>query len=265
MKSSFSKTFFPVLLILLTALVAVGISFQITVRNLLKEQIMEDMGNNANAICDLATAYSTDGGILSENFVVNLSVSNRISGADAVVCDITGRLLICSDSPLGCNHRGMTIDENYLNKILTQKTVQSTGLIQGLYPQPRYMVAQVIQNRHNIPIGIVLVSSPVSQTDSILNELAHIYLLISILVVLAVVIITTVYLRRQNAPLRAMANTARAFGHGQLEARAQVDKSSSEEMQALALAFNNMASSLQKSEYQRQEFVANISHELKPP
>ncbi len=265
MKSSFSKTFFPVLLILLTALVAVGISFQITVRNLLKEQIMEDMGNNANAICDLATAYSTDGGILSENFVVNLSVSNRISGADAVVCDITGRLLICSDSPLGCNHRGMTIDENYLNKILTQKTVQSTGLIQGLYPQPRYMVAQVIQNRHNIPIGIVLVSSPVSQTDSILNELAHIYLLISILVVLAVVIITTVYLRRQNAPLRAMANTARAFGHGQLEARVQVDKSSSEEMQALALAFNNMASSLQKSEYQRQEFVANISHELKTP
>ena len=29
--------------------------------------------------------------------------------------------------------------------------------------------------------------------------------------------------------------------------------------------FNNMASSLQKSEYQRQEFVANVSHELKTP
>ena len=33
----------------------------------------------------------------------------------------------------------------------------------------------------------------------------------------------------------------------------------------MALAFNNMASSLQKSEYQRQEFVANVSHELKTP
>ena len=32
-----------------------------------------------------------------------------------------------------------------------------------------------------------------------------------------------------------------------------------------ALSFNNMASSLQKSEYQRQEFVANVSHELKTP
>ena len=36
-------------------------------------------------------------------------------------------------------------------------------------------------------------------------------------------------------------------------------------MEELALAFNNMASSLQKSEYRRQEFVANVSHELKTP
>ena len=38
-----------------------------------------------------------------------------------------------------------------------------------------------------------------------------------------------------------------------------------EEVEELAIAFNNMASSLQKSEYQRQEFVANVSHELKTP
>ena len=265
MKSSFSKTFFPVLLILLTALVAVGISFQLTVRNLLKEQIMTDMENNAKAISNLASAYATGGSMLSENFVVNLSVSNQISGADTIVCDPAGNLLICSDAPLGCNHRGMQISQQNLERILSQGTVRNTGLIQGLYPQPRYMVAQVIQDAQNAPIGILIVSTPISQTDSILNKLADIYLIISILVVLAVVIITSVYLRRQNAPLRAMAKTARAFGHGQLEARVQVDKGSSEEMQELALAFNNMATSLQQSEYRRQEFVANISHELKTP
>jgi len=65
--------------------------------------------------------------------------------------------------------------------------------------------------------------------------------------------------------LREMARAASAFGHGKLDARVRVDAHSPEEMQELALAFNNMASSLQKSEYQRQEFVANVSHELKTP
>jgi signal transduction histidine kinase len=62
-----------------------------------------------------------------------------------------------------------------------------------------------------------------------------------------------------------MAKTANAFGHGDLTARVRLEGSYTEEIEELALAFNNMASSLQKSEYQRQEFVANVSHELKTP
>ena len=38
-----------------------------------------------------------------------------------------------------------------------------------------------------------------------------------------------------------------------------------EEMEELAVAFNNMAASVQNSETIRQEFVANVSHELKTP
>jgi signal transduction histidine kinase len=62
-----------------------------------------------------------------------------------------------------------------------------------------------------------------------------------------------------------MAETARAFGHGDLDARVEISGHYTMEVEELALAFNNMASSLQKSEYQRQEFVANVSHELKTP
>ena len=78
-------------------------------------------------------------------------------------------------------------------------------------------------------------------------------------------ILVSVFTRRQVWPLREMAKAASSFGHGDLTARVRVDERHTLEMQELSVAFNNMASSLQKSEYQRQEFVANVSHELKTP
>lgn len=44
-----------------------------------------------------------------------------------------------------------------------------------------------------------------------------------------------------------------------------VPDSCGEEVVDLANAFNTMADSLEKSEQRRQEFVANVSHELKTP
>ena len=93
----------------------------------------------------------------------------------------------------------------------------------------------------------------------------HGILFVSVLVVLVAVVIMTVYARKSSNPLRDMAKTAAAFGHGNLKARAQVPEDAPEEIRDLALAFNNMAHSLEKIEYGRKEFVANVSHELKTP
>ena len=87
----------------------------------------------------------------------------------------------------------------------------------------------------------------------------------AVLVVLVALVLMTIYARKNSTPLQDMAKTATAFGHGNLKARASVPPDAAKEVQDLGLAFNNMAVSLEKSEYQRQEFVANISHELKTP
>ena len=265
MKSSFSKIFIPLLIVLLTALMVIGISFQLLVKHVLRERSISNLKQSASVIEDLAGAYVSGGSFFDEDFVINLSVSAQVTGYDAVICNTRGVLIMCSDAPLGCNHQGMVISESYLKQVLSRGTVQSTGLIQGLYTDSRYVVATALYDGFGWPIGIAIVSTPTSENASVLGKMSEIYMIVSVLVVLASIIIISLLLRRQNLPLKDMAKAASDFGHGNLDARVHVDERCSQEMQELALAFNNMASSLQKSEYQRQEFVANVSHELKTP
>ena len=267
MKTTFSRTFFPTAIILLTALLLVGLSFQILVKDYLEEQTLASLKNDCTTIAEIAGIYCEEGSLNGRGFLINLSVASRVSGADAVICDSTGTLLLCADAPLGCEHQGWVISSPaYLSKVWEEGCVMSTGFVQGLYTDARYVVAMPFApSAATSPVGYVIVSLPTTQIMGVLDRISDTYLIISLLVVLIAVVIMTIYARRTSAPLQDMARTASAFGHGDLRARAKVSQDDPQEVQELALAFNNMAASLEKSEYQRKEFVANVSHELKTP
>ncbi len=266
MKTTFSRTFFSASVLLLAALLSVGIFFQLLLRNYLKDQAQTQLKNNAETISDLAAAYFSDSALTRENFFINLAVATQVSGADAIICDRAGRLVLCSDSPLGCSHQGLVIEQAFLSQVLEQGYAKRTGLIQGLYSDKRYVVATpIIQPNTKTAMGIVIVSTPFAQTQAVLQRLSDIYVFVSVLVIFISVIVMSLYAKSQSAPLREMAKAASAFGHGDLRARVPIAKNGSQELQELSLAFNNMAVSLEKSEYQRKEFVTNVSHELKTP
>ena len=267
MRSSFSRNFFPAAVILLVALLLVGTTFQILVEDYLTQSTLTNLEADGRTIADLASAYYTQGTISDYQFLVNLSVASQISNADTVICDASGKLLLCSNAPLGCQHQGLVLDDAaFLHRVFEAGSVTSTGVIQNLYEDSRYVAAVRITDAiTGDPAGIVILSTPTAQTQALLKKMADIYLFVSILVVAVAVIIMTVMARKMVKPLRELARTASAFGHGKLDARVSVDENGTEEMQELTLSFNNMAASLQKSEYQRQEFVANVSHELKTP
>ncbi len=264
MKTSFGRSFSTAAAILLLSLTVLGASFQLQVKKYLTDSTVSGLQQDAGVIADLASSYSLDGSLASKEFHLNLDVISQITDADTVICDSEGYVILCSHVQSGCDHQGLQLNQEYMRKVIQNGGDTVTGVIDGLYTDQRYVVFTPIVNDTQTT-GIVIVSAPTSGTTQILNRISNIFLTAAIFVVLVSVLAVTAFARRESRPLRDMAKAAIAFGHGNLEARVKVEGGYSEEVEELALAFNNMASSLQKSEYQRQEFVANVSHELKTP
>ena len=264
MKSSFSRSFFTAATILLLALVALGTSFQLQVNHYMESSTVSALQQDAAVISNLAAAYSVDGSLSSRDLLLNLDIISQVTDADVIICDEQGYIILCSDALTGCDHEGWQLNEEYLTSVFRSGSYTATGVIRNLYPDERYVVAAPIVNAQESK-GIVIVSSPTATTNQILNRISNIFLTASAFVVLLAVLAVIAFARKESLPLKKMAKAANAFGHGNLKARVKIEDDYSEEMEELAHAFNNMAISLQKSEYQRQEFVANVSHELKTP
>ncbi len=265
MRRVHSRAFYGLLFILLPALIF-GAVLRFSVREQLQENTFRDLDNSAVELAALASAYYSEGTLNNMLLHVNLDLSAKISHTDAMVCDASGAILLCSDPQKDCSHRGLTVSQDYLQRVTAQGGARDLGLLQGLYEEPRYISAAPIYSRQTgSVVGIIMASTPVAAVTGTLQWISNTYLLVTFLLLLFSMLAMGYFSQRHEHPLREMAKTTSAFGHGDLSARVQLTRRYPEEVEELALSINNMASSLQKSEYSRQEFVANVSHELKTP
>ena len=266
MKSTFSRQVFTTVLILLLALLLLGGAFRVLVGQYLERNTHNQLQTDALALAELVAAYDAAGDLNHENLRTNLTLTSLISGADTVVLNARGTVILCSDTDLQCSHIGLVINQQFVDQVFTNGSSVDSGSIPKLYEESRYFVSVPVKShRTGANIGIVVVSMPMDDTLSLMEGIADIQVTVSLLVILVAVVVMSISTRSECRPLREMAQAARDFGHGNLKARVRTGGNNSEEVDELAVAFNNMAESLEKSEYQRQEFVANVSHELKTP
>ena len=266
MKTTISRIFFTVAVILLVALVLIGTSFQLLVKEYLTENAIDTLEQHASATAELASAYATSDGLDQRAFEVNLKVLNEVTGVDTIVCDSDGLILTCVETQGPCDHVGWTFGREFTQRVMTGGSVTATGRISNLYEDSRNLAATPIRDPvSGDGVGFILVSKPVDSTTLVMSKISNIFLMVSMLIILVAIVAMSIFARQQSAPLRQMTKTAVAFGHGDLNARVRIADGYPEDVEELARAFNNMAQALQRSEYQRQEFVANVSHELKTP
>ena len=264
MKTSQSRTLFTATVMFLLALLVLGTAMQFLVDDYLTDSTFERLDQDGDVLAYLVSAYYSDDTMDGSQFLINLHLTTQVSGIDALICDGQGRILMSSDQSVNIAQQGLRIPTDVLERIIAEGCVHDTGKLQNIYDQTRYISAQPVQI-DGVVVGIVVASAPVTETQQVMQKITSIFTTGAVGVMIIFVVAMSFFTRIHSHPLREMAKKARAFGHGDLDARVRLTGNESREMEELAIAFNNMASSLQKNEYSRQEFVANVSHELKTP
>jgi len=123
-------------------------------------------------------------------------------------------------------------------------------------------IAPIVDDGGNV-VGAVMMSQPIVGLDELVSAVnsgtVQFTLLIGLIVVIVVIFIAQWFMR----PMRRILLSAQRISNGHLDERVAIN--GNDEFAELGLAINDMTHKLAQVETVRQEFVSNVSHELKTP
>ena len=261
MRTTFRRQMMIVVSMLLVATILLGLLFGLFFSGYIEDKQAESLQSCAKTVGNLVQAYS--GSLHNWDFRTNLSVAAASSENEVLICSASGEVLICAQDIQNCPHVGKRLDSKSRRAIVKGS---SNALIEpdSIYEKERFAYGLPLKNERGEVEYIVLVSVLRSEMTALSGRIFRVFLMTALLV-MAVAIVTVPFLtRRETKPIQTMAIAARQIAHGNFNVRVPTGNRAAE-VEDLAIAFNNMALALQNSETARQEFVANVSHELKTP
>ncbi len=262
MTSTFRRQITMVLCILLAAMLLIGVFFWLVFARYAQDEKEQSLSATAQSVGALVQAYA-DNGLDSWEFRTNLAVAATSSENDILLCDSEGNVSICATDLQGCSHLGRSLGGDVAEALFSGRETELNQAVSSIYGDQRLAVALPVtidETRYCIVLASIRQAALADLTRKTLTIFA-----MTALLALLVALITAPYItNRETKPIRTMAAAARQIAHGNLDVRVPTGQQS-EEMEELAVAFNNMTTALKNSERVRQEFVANVSHELKTP
>ena len=192
----------------------------------------------------------------------------QIADADVMIADTDGTILIYTDSEgnFQQDYAGLVITDSSLEEMDGEETYTGRSTL-GIYEKRHFVAISPISMSSRGETSIVayaVVTTSAAELSEMWENFIVIFIVVAIVVLILAMIMTYITSIRQTKPLEEMAVTVRRFGQGEYNLRVD-DKGRKDEVGQLAKAFNAMADSIALQETRRQEFVANISHELKTP
>ena len=191
-----------------------------------------------------------------------VDVAKRMSDTEFLVWMPSMDLFISTDASV--SNTEMVVPGDIVARLERGETYAGTTDL-GVYDKARFVVAVPARSTQDgVLVGPVLAIAEPNAMTEMWGAFMGIFGMTSITVLLIAFVASATTAMQQTKPIRDMAAAARRFADGNFDARVH-NTGRDDETGELIDAFNAMADSLQKTEQQRREFIANISHELKTP
>lgn len=133
----------------------------------------------------------------------------------------------------------------------------------GVFYEEHYYYGMEVRNRQNQYIATVYACIPATLVKAPVSVIMRIFIVVCLGVLLAAVILSYFVSGRITHPLAEMSRAAKAFAAGDFTVRVPVRGGS--EIAEFASVFNDMAESLENMDQTRNDFIANVSHDLRSP
>ena len=247
-----------------------GTSFFSLSYNYAKSQKSEELLTKARVMGQLSVSYLENGRYLDmevlqsdPDFRQLASFAATVSDVHFMICDKEGHVLLTTDKSL--EGRVVTMPESMTREIVEEGSTSRRDDLDGLYDTNRFVVGvpAVSPDTQEI-VGVVYGVSSTDSLDSMWQGFIGLFFMTAFVVLMISFMASSVTTMRQVQPIREMVQATRRYAEGDFDIR-MYDYGRKDEIGELAASFNAMAESLQQTERQRREFIANISHELKTP